>query len=76
MLPLLEANYTVLRAWLSRSVDEYSAYLKEMDNNVALLKGFFMDQAGSDWSTANGSNANSHLGITRGRSTCTVKLLA
>eukprot|EP00965_Chrysotila_dentata_P058680 1947466-Pleurochrysis_carterae.AAC.1 len=33
MCPLLEANYAVLRAWLTRSLDEHTARMKDMDND-------------------------------------------
>eukprot|EP00965_Chrysotila_dentata_P103875 3430288-Pleurochrysis_carterae.AAC.1 len=33
MFPLLKANYSVLREWLSRSVDEHAAFMKDMDTD-------------------------------------------
>eukprot|EP00965_Chrysotila_dentata_P210281 6185805-Pleurochrysis_carterae.AAC.1 len=64
MFPLLQENYTVLRAWLSHSAaDEHTAFMKDMDKDVAKLKGFFIDKVGHDWATATRANSVSHLGI-------------
>ena len=62
---LLCANDDAMRATLHPK-DGSSAKMKSIDNDVALLKGFFMDTIGSDWNEATRPNDDSEMGIGRG----------
>eukprot|EP00965_Chrysotila_dentata_P086079 2840641-Pleurochrysis_carterae.AAC.1 len=47
-------------------VAEASAFMKDMDADVALLKNLFITKIGSSWHFATRANTQSMLGITRG----------
>eukprot|EP00965_Chrysotila_dentata_P104536 3452164-Pleurochrysis_carterae.AAC.2 len=68
MYPLLESNYRALQDWVlgDASRAEASAFMKDMDADVAQLKNLFITKIGRSWHSATRANTQSMLGITRG----------
>lgn len=64
--PLLQSNYTTMRDWSHRGRRAAYNHMKDMTNDVAMLKKLFHDKIGSSWLAATAPNSNSKLITGRG----------